>query len=378
MVHPNSTRQIEMVGHFSGQLGVGEVARRLATLLRLNGHFLHQCDFRLDRSASIEYQLDKIPFSELDPACLVTCVNPDLTALAFLGQHPRSLFKKGISHVGFWSWELENFPQIFKPAVSLVDEIWTVSEFAARSISLAFPLVKVSSIKLPVPFPKNSSKEGSSTDLKNDNKFRVLISLDAQSGVERKNPLDAAKAYLQAFRPDDGAELVIKVSNSKAHEPALIEMANLVEKRTDVKIMNKNIPKSQYETLIRSSGVFLSLHRAEGFGLNLIDAMSRGSVVVGTGYSGNMDYMNDMNSIPISYELTSISEYANIKIESQWATPNVLEASEQMRDLYLNAERRKYISENAKHYVESNYSEKAAAEAFCLQFPNEAGRLNRA
>lgn len=354
--------KIAAIGHFSGQLGIGEASRRLLSLLDYVGYEIHTANFRLDRSASVPSKQWKRMSRRSEYDTLITCVNADLTGLAYVNAYLRLGNLQALRHVGFWSWELENFPSAFDPAVNVVDEIWTVSEFAKRSIQKRSIARNVKALDLPLPENRlaklNAFKRSTSRSM------TVLVTYDASSGEHRKSPSSAVRAYLAAFSELDGCNLVVKVANARRLDQELRLIEKIVSHRTDVTIIAKNLSPIAYSNLIDSTDVILSLHRSEGLGLNLIDAMSLGKVVVATGYSGNMEYMNDTNSVPIKYELTPISMYANVPVNSFWATPSVEHAAAELRSLRNNPNLRDEIGIQAMNYINLRYSLKKTGEDF--------------
>ncbi len=354
--------KIAAIGHFSGQLGIGEASRRLLTLLDHVGYEIHTANFRLDRSASLPTKRWKRMGRGSGYNTLITCVNADLTGLAYLNAYLRLGNLQALRHVGFWSWELENFSSAFDPAVNIVDEIWTVSEFAKQSIEKRSNSRNVKAFDLPLP--ENRLTKPNTFKRSTSRSMTVLVTYDASSGEHRKNPSSAVKAYLAAFSELDGCNLVVKVANARRLDQELRVIEKIVSHRTDVTIITKNLSPTEYSHLIDSTDVMLSLHRAEGLGLNLIDAMSLGKVVVATGYSGNMEYMNDTNSVPIKYELTPISIYANVPLNSFWATPSVEHAAAELRSLRNNPNLRDEIGIQAMNYINLRYSLKNTGEDF--------------
>jgi glycosyltransferase involved in cell wall biosynthesis len=96
--------------------------------------------------------------------------------------------------------------------------------------------------------------------------------------------------------------------------------------------------------LLEMADVAVSLHRAEGYGINLADAMARSTVVIATGYSGNLEFMNDSNSVLVPYSMTPVKRYANLDLESKWAEPDLEYAARALRNLYQDRNKLRQIA----------------------------------
>ncbi len=119
---------------------------------------------------------------------------------------------------------------------------------------------------------------------------------DYLSTLERKNPLGAIEAYRRAFAPDDGAVLVVKSVNGRHRPERHAEVTAAVEGRRDIVSIDRTISGAERDALIGACDCYLSLHRSEGHGMPLAEAMALGKPVVATAYGGNIEFMNEANS----------------------------------------------------------------------------------
>ena len=90
--------------------------------------------------------------------------------------------------------------------------------------------------------------------------------------------------------------------------------------------------------LMESADCYVSLHRSEGLGLGLAEAMSLGTLTVATAYSGNMEFMSITNSLLVDYEMVPVisSDYP-YSGDNFWANPINLDARKKMRLAYSDS-----------------------------------------
>jgi glycosyltransferase involved in cell wall biosynthesis len=198
--------------------------------------------------------------------------------------------------------------------------------------------------------------------------FVVLSSFDFRSDFQRKNPLAGIEAFKCAFKPDTGATLILKSSNSAEFPEEFELVKQACANRTDIRLLNEILPVFENNLLLNCADVFLSLHRAEGYGINLIDSMARGIPVVATGFSGNLDYMNDANSVLVPFESKRVDFYAGVKVESTWAEPDINFASDKLRELFQDREMYSSISFQASKDIAKGHSLPMAVEQFRKEF----------
>ena len=223
--------------------------------------------------------------------------------------------------VGYWAWELPDPPPEWKPFADLVHEIWTPSRFAADSLRRMFsrPVRVVPHVVPPHP-PRRRDPSAP---------FTVLTLADSRSSLSRKNPLGAIEAFRRAFGPSARARLVVKLALGTP--PA--EVTAALEGLPNARIIASFLDDDALAALFRAADVLLSLHRAEGFGLPMLEAMAHGVPVVATGWSGNVDFMSDADSLLVPSRLVPVVDAAGIYGHSLWAEPDTDAAAEMLRGL---------------------------------------------
>jgi len=360
---PNSAGT-NFVAHLNAEMGVGEVARRLASLLSAAGMNLNLVQFEASTARKQQGMAQKVGrFDSSLPT--ISCVNADqLGALvSFFGISPNGQ----VAHRGFWAWELEDFPDKYLPASKLLDEIWTLSNFAETSISQAVA-TKVKTIKVPVPIPKSETTLSREDFGIAKNVFLVTSSFDFNSEVERKNPAGAISAFMSAFPKPSMATLLLKSINGDKHPSALESLREQARNRKDIVFLDGYMNHYENHGLLEVSDVYLSLHRSEGYGLNLADSMARKTAVIATGYSGNLDFMDEKSSVLIPYEKVSVSNYAGIRVHSKWANPDLDYASHKLRYLFNSPLETSKLANSGFLKIRDENSLKVVVEKFQKEF----------
>ncbi|NET45453.1 glycosyltransferase [Okeania sp. SIO2B3] len=261
-------------------------------------------------------------------------------------------------NIGFWAWELPKFPPEWITAFTPFHEIWTYSNYCAESISMvsSIPVIKMMpSISLPIP--KISRKElGLPTD-----KFIFLFIFDFFSRLERKNPLATITAFKKAFgnsNPD--VLLLIKSSNSQKFPRDKSQLINSIGDSPNIKHIDGYLSKEKINALLYHCNCYVSLHRAEGFGLTMAEAMFYGKPVIATGYSSNTEFMNVGNSFLVEYEKVAIADnYGPYKQGDIWANPNIEHCANLMKYVFNNSSKVQKIGLKAAEDIKSLLSPEA-------------------
>jgi len=186
--------------------------------------------------------------------------------------------------------------------------------------------------------------------------FVFLFIFDFFSYFERKNPLALMYAFLKAFSPEEKVRLVIKCNNS-SFDPSCFERMKEQARGANISIIDKYLYRDEINALVAHCDCYVSLHRSEGFGLTLAEAMYLGKPVIATGYSGNMDFMNTDNSYPVKYKLVPIEkDIGPYKKGCLWAEPDARHAAELMRYVYDHQEHAKDKGQIAAVDIKNNFN----------------------
>ncbi len=323
---------VNVVGYFRAELGVGEAARQLVAAVERAG-VPHQT-FTLEDTVSRQDH----PFTDWraeTPFDLnIVCVNADALpgCAKILGRE----FFEGRYTIGVWHWELSSFPEGWHDSFGLVDEIWVASEHAARALSPVSPkpvYVVPPSVMLP------SVPSSTRAELGVPDRFTFLFIYDFMSVCERKNPLALIEAFQRAFAPGEGPVLVLKSINGDKRIEDLERVKLLANEHPDVIVIDRYFSREATVGLTASCDCYVSLHRAEGFGLTMAEAMVLGKPVIATAYSGNLTYMSDDTAYLVRYRLEPIPEGVDpYPAAGEWAEPDVEHAAGLMRHVYEHRE----------------------------------------
>jgi glycosyltransferase involved in cell wall biosynthesis len=140
------------------------------------------------------------------------------------------------------------------------------------------------------------------------------------------------EAFKLAFAPGDGPQLLIKTINAPLRPLAEEEVLWAAHGRPDVHVIDRSLSGEELSGLMAECDCYASLHRAEGFGLTMAEAMAMGKPVIGTRYSGTVDFMTDENSYLVDYTIGRVGAECEIyPPEGEWAEPRVEHAARLMR-----------------------------------------------
>lgn len=251
-------------------------------------------------------------------------------------------------HVGYWAWELPEAPQSWRRGFRFVDEVWAPSSFTADALR------RIASADVPVhvtPHPVWASPAGAadrSHFYLPEDACIVLTALDLRSTSARKNPMGALAAYkAAAANAAEPSVLVCKVSGA-AMEPELFARLRAdCEARSDIRLVEQVLAPRDMSSLVASADIILSPHRAEGFGLLLAEGMRLGKAVVATGWSGNMDFMDQTCAALIDYSLTPAVDLQGLYAGACWAEPDLDHAATLLASLISSRDARLALGERA-------------------------------
>ena len=245
--------------------------------------------------------------------------------------------------IGYWYWELPEFPAEWMHAFQGLSEIWVASSFCQDAISRLSPVPVVRIPPCLPPRPSNlpdvqatRERYGIPTD-----KFVFLCMADALSALPRKNPKGALDAFTSAFERDDRrACLVVKVSNLSHTDGEFADELRSAAKSRPIVILDSDLARDELTALQSVVDCFVSLHRSEGYGLPIAEAMRLGKPCIATGWSGNMEFMTPWNSLPVDYELSRIERtVGEYTAGSTWANPSIPCAAKLMREMAEHPDR---------------------------------------
>lgn len=292
---------VNVVGYAYGQLGIGEDARMAAMALQAAG--VPMCMVNFEPGADIaqndmSMQAHVVPDGP-HPVNLFC-----LTAL----EHGRFYAERGVQplqgryNIGYWPWELSQWPAQWRQLVHLVDEVWVSSRHTFDAVA---PLCRAQKPPVPVyvmpmavdlgPVAAPGGRTGVRKRFGLPRTARLFcFSFDLNSSVHRKNPQAVVDAFLRAFPADQWSAaqvgLVIKVHPPTRPNPAWDALKALAAQDDRLHVIEQTLPRPALLGLYQACDCFVSLHRAEGFGRGIAEVLQLGLHVITTGYSGNLDF----------------------------------------------------------------------------------------
>lgn len=320
---------VNLIGSIRAEMGLGQSCRLVAGELKACG-----CDFSVynvdfnSRMGVSDTTFEEYISEDLPHGVNLFHVNPCELGNLFMSM-PEAW--QGRYNIAFWLWELEEFPEEWVKYCSLFDEIWTPSEFAGRGIRKVTQ-VPVRTMPYGVEAPYDPQCTRATFGLPED-QFLYLVMYDSNSTRGRKNPQGAIDAYRRAFpeeRPDCG--LVIKINNAQKKDLAVLR--DRLKGYQNVYFITEIMDKRKVNSLIRNVDVYLSLHRAEGFGLVMAEAMLLGTPVVATNWSSNTEFMTERSACMVNYELVKNPRTEGLyRRGCIWAEPDLDDAARYIRRL---------------------------------------------
>lgn len=340
----NKSRHVYVIGDLYSESGLGNVTRALVKTL----------------DGVVEYSVINLPMSvaskqgdyefgshlkqRLGPGVNIFVGNPSILLLAFCKLNPLRLLSN--QTIGVWFWELEHIPSDWRVASRLVDEVWAQSDFVARAFKGASGRVAVMPFVVdPAPtcmFDRRHFGIG-------EDRYVFLMTFDYLSHVARKNPEAVVRAFKAEFGDDPSVLLVIKSVNKSKGASVNSEVESIIEGSRNILSIDSYLDKAELLSLISVADCYVSLHRSEGLGLGMAEAMNLGTLVIATGYSGNMDFMSTDSALLVDYTLKPVdaAEYP-YAADNRWANPDEVTARAQMRRVKDTAQDMRSLIDEAR------------------------------
>jgi len=347
-------KQIEgynVFGYFSKYMGQAEVARAFTDSLIKGGEDIALFDFysgthnTITRKPDLKYR--KNYFRSFKYRSNVFFI--DLKVLKRLRNQIPKLFQNKHNIVAFW-WEFESGFEDRIPVLNEFDEVFVFSDFI-KDILNAIECKQFEITKIDYPFYRNWEIEEESSIVRSrynlDEKFSFFFNFDFYSSYNRKNPEAILKALFEEFPDEENVVFVVKTSNNKGFEDKEKRFTSLVQDYglgERVIIINNQLTRNAFMTLLNAMDCYISLHRGEGLGLGILEAFALNKPVIATNYGGNTGYMNNSLGYPIPFKLVPANDdYIVYNKVKEWAEPDNISARKKMREVYRNKSKNEYV-----------------------------------
>lgn len=256
--------------------------------------------------------------------------------------------------IAYWYWEFDSVPESWVEYSRQVDEVWAATEFVARGlrarlslpVRTLFPGVKLA------PFAKRSRSHFGL----DPRRFTFLFTFHMMSVMERKNPLGLIRAFRAAFATDEPVSLVLKTSFGDRHPAQLRELREAAA-GSQITIIDQVYSPDEVLSLMDACDAYVSLHRSEGLGLTMAEAMLLGKPVIATNFSGNVDFMDADNSLLVKQHLVKVGQsIPPYSADLEWAEPCTEDAAACMRRLYEDQAWARELGERGRKSTEGRVS----------------------
>ena len=329
---PAAAEPIILAGYLTAPTGLGEGARRMLAAMRAQGLAVEPADLTWAHRQGPRHAPPEVPPG---PGTIILHVNGPMLPWALLALGRRAVAGKRI--IAYWAWELPELPADWTRGYRFAHEIWTPSNFCAEAMRRpSGPRVQVVPHPLPEPVRAPIGREAFGLPAE---AFVSLCLFDAGSSLARKNPLGAIAAHARAFGDRGDRILVLKTHGTATAGPGWAEVAAAAAARPNIRIIDADLPRPEMWALMAAADVVVSLHRAEGFGFAIAEAMALGRPVVATDWSGNRDFMRGPGVFPVAVRMIPARDpQATYDFpEMSWADPDIEAAAAALRRIAEDA-----------------------------------------
>lgn len=350
---------INVIGHVRANLGVGVVTRQIIDLLVRCGHDVAAFDVDGgERGDCIEPRYERLVRQDIDQ--LPHRINVFVLGLGAvdwaLSKTPERFFAGDHLNAVVCFWELPVMPAARLAQLDGFDVVIAASDFMRHVFEQSLRHAKVVPMRLPVVTPEPIVFDRASLGIPSSG-TAFVFSFDPASDSERKNPRGVIAAFVDGVGANDDAWLVVRINNARSRDgtphPVVEALRSATAGHPRIVMVTEPLSYAQVLGLYRACDVYVSLHRAEGLGLGMAEAMSLGMAVVATGWSGNTTFMQHANSCLVDYRMVSVQaeltayREGNLVGDACWAEPDTTHAAALMRYLAERVHEREALGRRA-------------------------------
>ncbi|NLA36878.1 MAG: glycosyltransferase family 4 protein [Actinobacteria bacterium] len=318
---------VNLIGYHDAGLGLGVAIRRTAAALDAAGIAWEPLSY--DRTNSHREGTPSYA-SNAPYRYNLILITPDQLGF-FLDDVGHDILEDRYT-IGLWYWETDVLSPTQRNAYQWVDEVWGSTKFLAEVFE-RYTDKPVAYVPVPLEFEVGEGTAAARAALGLDDRFTFLFSFDYLSIAQRKNPEGVIEAYRRAFPEVGSTRLIIKSMNGDLHLDQLEELRHGISDRSDIEVRDTFLPAKQRLDLMAAIDCYVSLHRSEGLGLTMAEAMAAGTPVIATKHSGNLDFMTPESGILIDADIVEIGPGSFYPADGHWADPDLDAAAEAMRSV---------------------------------------------
>jgi glycosyltransferase involved in cell wall biosynthesis len=247
--------------------------------------------------------------------------------------------------VAYWAWELEAVPREWLASALLTDEIWVPSPFVSDAVlSLLHGMDDAPPVRVvphAVAAGEVIARDASARRAARERlgmppqAFVAGFTFSVRAGVRRKNPEAAIAAFQKAF-PDgsDNSRLLLRCADASANLPAWAVLHAQATQDSRIRLVDP--AACGIQDFFSTIDALLSLHRSEGYGLTLAEALRAGIPVIATAWSIAEEISRSALFYPVPSSLVPVNDpggtYRNFR-KLRWAEPDLDAAARYLREL---------------------------------------------
>jgi glycosyltransferase involved in cell wall biosynthesis len=351
---PGGTAQVSVIGYLRTASGVGEVGRQTLRTLEAAGVAAECLDVALNVAASRnDTSCEALIRDHASAPVQIFNINADQLALVLDHVTPR--LRRDAWRINIPFWELSRFPFPWLGQFAGMDEVWAPSRFIQASIAglLDKPVIHMPvAIEIGTPSALPRARFGLP-----DQRFLFFFAFDFLSYLDRKNPKAVIAAFRLAFPRAGAAGLVLKCMNGSLVPDQLAAFEAEISDRPDIVLIDKTLSRAETLGLLAAVDAVVSLHRSEGLGLLVAEAMLLRKPVIATDYSATREFLDATTGYPVDCQLVELQAGDYPFAEGQvWAAPDVPHAAWLMRRLHDDPTRSAPLVRKAFDHLDRNHS----------------------
>ena len=363
---------VNLLGYFRADLGIGESVRCMTRAADAATLPVALVDLRLPCKNPMG-DATYAPRLQADMPHRVTIVHVDPPGMRDLAHHHGAGFRRDRHTIGYWAWELSEFPDAWIDCADYCDEVWAPSRFAADAMVEKLP-VPVLAMPHAISFARPEGDFRAKFGLPRD-QFLFLFLYDLNSYSARKNPAAVLEAFRRSGLAGRGAALVVKVHNVRGNEADFARLQEAAARLPHTTLIDRTLTRREIYELESACDCFVSLHRSEGFGLAVAESMYLGKPVISTDWSATAEFVTADNGCPVRAPLVALDRNHGPYAKGQlWAEPDVDHAAEWMQRLAADRALAARLGAAAQRTIEDKFSPAAIGARYRRRLEAIAGR----